>query len=267
MRLHFTIGCYNRHRTSWCRHGFQFRGIQILFLLIMCIDAPESTTNSLSCGLTADGAGRHQFSETKKNVVLCFSFIVWIFLASLHAASRAHRSCHSVSSWDRSSNFGALGLRWWGSPGQIKNRWRLRRLQNLIYATQLSCTWWVSVQNRSPYSLMLLVPFQHSHCTFVTILFRTFAGLFINLAMCTRALFPKSETTLGLVEHAFRRVPLFTEWSGASSFEVILARQSTHSSTGTPASRTSGSWCVFHFLPRKRSWRKVSAVSILHAYL
>ena len=29
----------------------------------MCIDAPESTTNSLSSGLTADGAGRHQFSE------------------------------------------------------------------------------------------------------------------------------------------------------------------------------------------------------------
>ena len=28
-------------------------------------------------------------------------------------------SCHSVSSWDRSSNFGALGLRWWGSPGQM----------------------------------------------------------------------------------------------------------------------------------------------------
>ena len=42
-----------------------------------------------------------------------------MLLASLHAASRAHRSCHSVSSWDRSSNFGALGLRWWRSPGQI----------------------------------------------------------------------------------------------------------------------------------------------------
>ena len=42
-----------------------------------------------------------------------------MLLASLHAASRAHRSCLSVSSWDRSSNFGALGSRWWGSPGQI----------------------------------------------------------------------------------------------------------------------------------------------------
>ena len=40
-------------------------------------------------------------------------------LATFHAASRAPCSCHSVSSWDRSSNFGALGLRSWGSPGQI----------------------------------------------------------------------------------------------------------------------------------------------------
>ena len=39
-------------------------------------------------------------------------------LASLHAASRAHRSFHSVSSWDRSSNFGALG---WGSPGHMSS--------------------------------------------------------------------------------------------------------------------------------------------------
>ena len=40
-------------------------------------------------------------------------------LASFHAASLAPCSCHSVSSWDRSSNFGALELRWWGSPRQI----------------------------------------------------------------------------------------------------------------------------------------------------
>ena len=44
------------------------------FLLIMCIDAPESRTNSLSSGLRVDGAGRHQFSEGEKNAVLCFSF-------------------------------------------------------------------------------------------------------------------------------------------------------------------------------------------------
>ena len=89
------------------------------FLLIMCIDAPESTTNSRSSGSRVDGASRHQFSEGEKNAALFFSFNFKDILASLHAASRAHRSSHSVSSWDRSSNFGALGLRWRGSPGQI----------------------------------------------------------------------------------------------------------------------------------------------------
>ena len=59
------------------------------------------------------------FSEGEKNVALSFSFNFNTLLASLPAASRAPCSCHSVSSWDRSSNFGALGLRWWGSPVQI----------------------------------------------------------------------------------------------------------------------------------------------------
>ena len=175
------------------------------FLLIMSIDAPESTTNSLSSGLRFDGASRHQFSESEKNAVLFSSFNFRMLSASLHAASRAHRSCLSVSSWDRSSNFGALGLRWWGitwanhSKRWIlvsnvrmtndgfcevntsdwfpcvwalpQNRCRLRRLHILKYATQLSCN------------------FQHCHCTFVTILFRPFARLFFNLAMRIRALF------------------------------------------------------------------------------
>ena len=51
-----------------------------------------------------------------------------------------------------------------------------------------------------------------------------------------RELFPKSATTLGHVEQAFWRVPLFTKGVVASSFEVILAGQSKHSSIGTPAS-------------------------------
>ena len=38
----------------------------------MCIDAPESTTNSLSSGLRVD-ADKHLFSEGEKNVALFFS--------------------------------------------------------------------------------------------------------------------------------------------------------------------------------------------------
>ena len=43
------------------------------FLMIMCIDAPESTTNSLSSSPRVDGAGKHLFSEGEKNAVLSFS--------------------------------------------------------------------------------------------------------------------------------------------------------------------------------------------------
>ena len=57
--------------------------------------------------------------KVRRMQFLCFPFNFRTLLASFHAASRAHRSCHSVSSWDRSSNFGGLVLRWWGSPGQI----------------------------------------------------------------------------------------------------------------------------------------------------
>ena len=51
------------------------------FLLIICIDAPESTTNSRSSGLRVD-AGRHLFSEGEKNVALFFSFNFRTLLAS-----------------------------------------------------------------------------------------------------------------------------------------------------------------------------------------
>ena len=64
-------------------------------------------------------AGRHLFSDGEKNVALWCSFTSNTFLASFHAASRALCSCHSVSSCERSSKFGGLGLRSWGSPGEI----------------------------------------------------------------------------------------------------------------------------------------------------
>ena len=191
--------------------------------------------------------------------------IFWIFLANLHAVSRAHRSCHSVSSWDRSSSFEALGLRWWGSPGksfQAMDFWsrvfawrttalviwthrigfRMLELFRKIdedFATQLSCT------------------FQHGYFTFVTILLRPFAGLFVNLAVCVRALISQFASIFGLVEQAFWRMSFFTEWKCASSLEVILAGQSRHSSTWASASRTSGSRCISHILPRGRSRRRI----------
>ena len=55
------------------------------FLLIICIDARESTTNSRSSGLRVD-AGRHLFSEGEKNVALSCTFNFITLLASFHAA-------------------------------------------------------------------------------------------------------------------------------------------------------------------------------------
>ena len=49
------------------------------FLLVMCIDAPESTTNSLSSGLIFGDAGRHRSSASEKKVDLSFSFSFTIF--------------------------------------------------------------------------------------------------------------------------------------------------------------------------------------------
>ena len=70
----------------------------------------------------------------------------------------------------------------------------------------------------------------------------------------------------GLIEQAFWRMPFFTEWSFASSFEVILARQSSHFPTWASASRTLVLDAFFTFCCARRSWRKDSAVSIVHAY-
>ena len=124
----------------------------------------------------------------------------------------------------------------WALP---QNRWRPRRLHILKYATQLSCT------------------FQHGHCIFATILFRFFAGLFVNLAVCVGALFPKSASIFWVVEQALCWMPFFTEWSGASSFEVILAGPSRRSTAGTSASGTSGSRRISLILPRRRILRRI----------
>ena len=63
----------------------------------MCIDAPESTPNSLSSGFVADGAGRHQTSVGEKKVALSYYVSFRILLVVLHASPRAHRSCLSPS--------------------------------------------------------------------------------------------------------------------------------------------------------------------------
>ena len=80
----------------------------------------------------------------------------------------------------------------WALP---QNRWRLRRL--ISWNTLPNCR----VIFNMPTTLMS--PF----------FLRPFSRLFFNLALRIRALFPQFASTLGLVEEAFWRMPLFTEWS------------------------------------------------------
>ena len=116
MRLHFTIGGYDYRRTTRLRQSIHFSIIQVLF------------ADHAHWRFRVD----NKFSFFRFKIWLCkqtpifrrweeccfiFSLNLKTLLANLHAASRALCSCHSVSSWDRSSTFGALELRWWGSEG------------------------------------------------------------------------------------------------------------------------------------------------------
>ena len=115
----------------------------------------------------------------------------------------------------------------------------------------------VTVDDRLPYVFVPIILLQHGYCTLVIILFGPFTRLFINLTMCIQALFTKPTTTLGLVEQAFWRVPLFTERICASSFKVILARPSKHSTTWTLSSGTSGSRRISLILLHERIRRRI----------
>ena len=65
-------------------------------------------------------AGKHQFSESEKIAALIFLLQFYTHFWPASTLLRGHLALATlVSSCDRSSNFGALGLRWWGSLAQI----------------------------------------------------------------------------------------------------------------------------------------------------
>ena len=260
------------------------------FLLIICIDAPESTTNSRSPGLRFD-AGKHQFSEGEKMLLFLAPLSLihfWPASTLLHGhlalatlsppetdpqilercgyAHEVHlgkkiRAKDFVLEFecDAQSLREFYALDWFLHVRALPEN-RLRRLHVLKDTTQMSCVRW-STSSRSSFQLMIgstvlirsprsfvtfvkvgkrlpcifvpIILLQHGHCTLGIILFVPFTRLFINLTMWIRALLSKFATNLCLVEQAFWRVPLFTEWVIASSYEVILARPSVHSTTGT----------------------------------
>ena len=62
----------------------------------MCIDAPESTTNSLSSGFNVD-AGRHLFSGDEKNVALWCSFNLKTHFWPVSTMLRGHLALATLS--------------------------------------------------------------------------------------------------------------------------------------------------------------------------
>ena len=75
MRLHFTIGCHNRRRTSRCRHGFQFSGIQILFADHVHRLMAQADTN---------------FPKARRMLSFLSPYILGKCLASFHTLLRGH---------------------------------------------------------------------------------------------------------------------------------------------------------------------------------
>ena len=117
IRLHFSIGGYDYRKTARFRQSIHCSRIQVL--VADHVHWRSGIDNKISFLKFKSWCSKHLISEGEKNVALSCFFNFTTFLAIFHAASRAPSSCHSVSSRDRSSNFGALALRWWSSPGQM----------------------------------------------------------------------------------------------------------------------------------------------------
>ena len=108
------------------------------FSLTVCILAPESTTNSLSSGSLAEALGRTHFSP---GAALSIALSLYIFWARSQALLWAHRSCFSVSSWDRSSNFYSAGT-------SLMSRWDLYFSTNGAFLSRIlawAWTWWIEL--------------------------------------------------------------------------------------------------------------------------
>ena len=115
MRLHFSIGGYDYRRTTRFRQSMHFSITQVLFADHVYW---RSGVDNKFLRFQRWCRQAHIFRRWEEY----YSFVLLNFntlLVSFHAASRAPCSCHSVSSWERSLNLGTLGLRSWGSPGQI----------------------------------------------------------------------------------------------------------------------------------------------------
>ena len=105
IRSQFAVGRHHRRRTPWCPHGRQLRRVKVFLTDHMHTRPGINYKLSLYLlWLSWWGIGRNHIAS-EKNVALSFSLSLKNLLASSQALLWAHRSCLSVSSWDRSANF------------------------------------------------------------------------------------------------------------------------------------------------------------------
>ena len=90
MRLHFSIGCHDRRRTSRRRHGFQFSEIQTLFADHVHRRSGVYNKFSFLKFPREDGAGRHQFPKVRRMLFYLSPLIsgcIWPASTLLHGTS------------------------------------------------------------------------------------------------------------------------------------------------------------------------------------
>ena len=203
------------------------------FMLIMCIDTPESTTNSLSSGFNVDARQAPIFRRREECCSIgaplilthfcpashaCFAgtlllppcLFAWTILKfwSIGAAVRRFTWINVTERGILVSNFGMT----------CKNLCELHTLDRLRHVSALP-------ENRL---WRCHVPQRFCHYSFWT----------ISSAVCQpddvrMSTSPQTTTTHVFAEQAFKKMPSFAKWVIASSFEVILARPSRHCTTPT----------------------------------
>ena len=119
MRLHFFIGCHDRRWTSRRRHDFQFSGIHILFA---DHERRRSRVDNKFSFLHYKLWWRKQPPIFQRWKECCFMFLL-NFLGYFWPTSKllhGHIALAFLSLLETNPQiFETLGLRWWGSRGQI----------------------------------------------------------------------------------------------------------------------------------------------------
>ena len=268
MRLHFSIGGYDYRWTSRFRQRIHFSITQVLYA--EHVHRRSRVDNKFSF-LRFELMQAGTYFPKRRRMLLFHAPLILTLFWPASTLLHGHIGLATLSPPETDSHFfGAyadavhLGKSFQAKDFCLECQHDVRRLSWIehigLFYVCLSFSAKSMKTSAAPYpenETQLSCNFQHSHCTFVIIIFGLSAGLFFNLEMRMRALLTKSAPTLGLVEQAFWKMPSFTEWVIASSSEVILARPSRHSTTWTSSSGTSDSRRISLILLHERIRRRI----------